>query len=608
MSTTNQSLVYEWKGIPWKEIERKVFKLQKRIYQAASQGNKVAVRKLQKLLISSRYAKYLAVRKVTQDNKGKKTAGVDGKLALSQKQRLKLAQNLKLKPKATPVRRVWIDKQNSDEKRPLGIPTIENRAQQALAKMALEPEWEARFEPNSYGFRPGRSAHDAIEAIQNSVKYTEKYVLDADIAKCFDRINHQALLDKLSTFGTMRRAIRTWLKAEIMDGETLFPSEEGTPQGGVISPLLANVALHGLESAITTAFPKNVTINGVQHGRYQPRVIRYADDFVVLHQEVKVIEKAKEIAQEWLKGMGLELKPSKTRISHTFKEHEGNVGFNFLGFSIRQFAVGKCHYRTSGHSRQLLWFKAIIKPNKEAIIRHYRQMAEVIDRNKSAKPENLIHQLNLIIRGWSRYYSTVVSKKVFSKLDHLITRKLLRWAMRRHTHESRFRTVNKYWYMNRENVRNWTFKASDGSTLIWYADTPIKRHNQVAGNKSPYDGNWSYWSKRLSHYPLLTQRQLRLLKRQEGRCMWCGLYFKLGDRIEVDHIIPRRFKGKDEYRNLQLLHVHCHDEKTALDGSTDRAGLDGIYDKDHVIEEPCEVESLTHGSEDEVLGRPSTLV
>jgi RNA-directed DNA polymerase len=162
--------------------------------------------------------------------------------------------------------------------------------------------------------------------------------------------------------------------------------------------------------------------------------------------------------------------------------------------------------------------------------------------------------------------------------------------------------------MDQENVRNWTFKASDGSTLIWYADTPIKRHNQVAGKKSPYDGNWDYWSKRLSHYPLLTQRQLRLLKRQEGRCKWCGLYFKLGDRIEVDHIIPRRYRGKDEYRNLQLLHAHCHDEKTAIDGSTDPVGLDGIYDKDHVIEEPCEDERLTHGSEDKVLGRPSILV
>jgi RNA-directed DNA polymerase len=267
MSTASSPLVYEWNDIPWRSIERKVFKLQKRIYQAAQHGNKVAVRKLQKLLLSSWYAKCLAIRKVTQENKGKKTSGVDGKLALNPKQRIRLVQTLSLKPKSTPVRRVWIPKPGSDEKRPLGIPTIENRAQQALAKMALEPEWEARFEPNSYGFRPGRSAHDAIEAVHQSIKYTQKFVLDADIAKCFERINHQALLEKLQTFSVMRRAVKTWLKAKIMDGDELFPSEEGTPQGGVISPLLANIALHGLETAITTAFPKTVKVDGITHGR-----------------------------------------------------------------------------------------------------------------------------------------------------------------------------------------------------------------------------------------------------------------------------------------------------------------------------------------------------
>lgn len=607
MNTASQSSVYEWKEIPWKDVERDVFKLQKRIYRASRRDDKVAVRRLQKLLLSSRSAKCLAVRKVTQDNKGKKTAGVDGKVALSQRQRTKLVQNLKLQPKATPVRRVWIPKPGTDEMRPLGIPTIENRAQQALAKMALEPEWEARFEPSSYGFRPGRSAHDAIEAIHHSIKYNKKYVLDADIAKCFDRINHKALLEKLDTFGVMRRAVKTWLKAKIADGDELFPSEEGTPQGGVISPLLANVALHGLETAITTAFPKTVKIDGVTHGRYRPRVIRYADDFVVLHQDVKVIEKATDIARAWLAGMGLELKPSKTRITHTFEEYGGAVGFDFLGFNVRQFSVGKCNYRTSGHSRILVDFKAIIKPSKEAVIRHYRRMSEVIDRHKSAEQANLIRQLNPIVRGWSNYYSTVVSKRVFSKLDHLVTKKLLRWAKRRHQKQSRRRTAAKYWSFA-ESGRNWTFRASDGSKLLWYADVRIKRHRQVAGEKSPFDGNWAYWSYRLQRYPLLTGRQITLLKRQDGKCRWCGLYFKQGDSIEVDHIIPRRYRGRDEYRNLQLLHAHCHDEKTAEDGSNDPVVDASIYDKDHVTEEPCEDERLTHGSEDEVLGRPSILV
>ena len=601
MSTAaaTSSLVYEWKDVPWKAVERAVFKLQKRIYRASQAGSKAQVRRLQKLLIGSRYARLLAVRKVTQDNTGKRTAGVDGKLALSQRSRIRLAQNLKLEPKATPVRRVWIPKRGTDEKRPLGIPTIESRAQQALAKLALEPEWEARFEPNSFGFRPGRSAHDAMEAIQSSIRYTPKYVLDADIAKCFDRINHKALLDKLSTFAGMRRAVKTWLKAKIMDGDELFPSEAGTPQGGVISPLLANIALHGLETAVSTAFPKHPYINGKQRGRYQPRVIRYADDFVVLHEDVKVIEKAKEVAQEWLKGLGLELKPSKTRITHTLDEYDGGVGFDFLGFHVRQYRVGKPNYMWQSQLKILRKFKPIIKPSRDAVLRHYRHVADTIERMKASKQEDVICKLNPIIRGWSNYYSTVVSKVIFSKLDHLVTKKLLRWAYQRHNHQARRETAAKYWTLPKRGERGWTFQASEQDKLLWYADTPIRRHNQVAGEQSPYNGNWTYWGKRLRTYPVLTSRQRTLLVKQKGRCRSCGLYFKMRDLIEVDHILARRFGGKDEYANLQLLHLHCHDVKTAHENVV---ASEGINDNDHVTEEPCEDERLMHGSEDKTLG------
>jgi RNA-directed DNA polymerase len=239
--------VHEWKDLPWRTIERQVFKLQKRIYQASKRGEVKTVHSLQRLLMRSWSARCLAVRQVTQDNRGKRTAGVDGVKTVAPPARLALARTLGVRPKAQPVRRVWIPKPGSDEKRPLGIPTMRDRAAQALAKLALEPEWEARFEPNSYGFRPGRSCHDAIEAIFCAIRFKAKYVLDADIAKCFDRIDHTALLNKLRTFPRLRRAIRAWLKAGVIDGPELFPTAEGTPQGGVISPLLANIALHGLE-------------------------------------------------------------------------------------------------------------------------------------------------------------------------------------------------------------------------------------------------------------------------------------------------------------------------------------------------------------------------
>ena len=313
----------EWKEIPWKKLEKRIYKLQKRIYKASSRGDVKAVRRLQKTLMRSWAAKCLAVRRVSQDNQGKKTAGIDGVKSLTPVQRLKLVNKLKLsQKKAKPTRRVWIPKPGTEEKRPLGIPTMDDRAKQALAKLALEPEWEARFEPNSYGFRPGRSCQDAVEAIYTAINKKAKYVLDADIAKCFDRINHEALLEKVNTFPTLRRQIKAWLKSGVMDGKELFPTNEGTPQGGVISPLLANIALHGLESRIKQ-FAESLPGNK-RENRWSLSLIRYADDFVVLHKDLNIVLRCQQIINDWLKCMGLELKPSKTRISHTLNKHEGN--------------------------------------------------------------------------------------------------------------------------------------------------------------------------------------------------------------------------------------------------------------------------------------------
>jgi len=293
MSKTRHKPMVEWKHLDWRKAEKAVFKLQKRIYKASLRGDVKALRKLQKMLMKSWYAKCLAVRRVTQDNTGKNTAGVDGVKSLSPVARFTLVNNLKLGSKVKPTRRVWIPKPGTDEKRPLGIPIMYDRTLQALVKLALEPEWEARFEPNSYGFRPGRSCHDAIEAIYSSIKQKAKFVLDADIAKCFDRIDHKALLGKLNTFPTIRRQVRAWLKAGVMDRTQLFPTSEGTPQGGVISPLLANIALHGMEERIEQYAD---TFKGrKESNRKSLSLIRYADDFVILHKDITVVQRCREM-------------------------------------------------------------------------------------------------------------------------------------------------------------------------------------------------------------------------------------------------------------------------------------------------------------------------
>ncbi|MHC5776176.1 group II intron reverse transcriptase/maturase [Nostoc sp.] len=559
-NTQSQQLMVEWHFINWRKLERNVYKLQKRIYQASARGDVKAYRRLQKTLMKSWSARALAVRRVTQDNQGKKTAGVDGVKSLTPKQRLDLTGNLNLGSKVSPTRRVWIPKPGTEEKRPLGIPTMKDRALQALVKLALEPEWEARFEPNSYGFRAGRSCHDAVEAIFSAIKLKPKYVLDADIAKCFDRIDQEALLIKLNTFPTIRRQVRSWLKAGVMDGKQLFPTSEGTPQGGVISPLLANVALHGMEERIKQY---SETLKGEKRAnRSSLSLIRYADDFVILHKDITVVQRCREIISEWLIGMGLELKPRKTRLTHTLKQHEQEKpGFDFLGFTIQQFPVGKYHSKQG--------FKTIITPSKQKQKVHYEHIARVIEAHKAAPQAALINHLNPIIRGWANYYATVVSKETYSYIDHLTYQKLSAWSKRRHPKKNGGWVSKRYWQSIGGD--NWIFATrKEGSTplrLLRHDDTPIVRHVKVKGESSPYDGNLVYWSTRMGNNPEMPNRISKLLKKQKGKCTHCEMFFRNNDVMEVDHIIPKSKGGKDEYKNLQLLHRHCHDTKTANDGS-----------------------------------------
>lgn len=562
-----------WEEINWRTVELQVFKLQKRIYRASLRGDKKLVRKLQHIMASSYYVKLLATRKVTQENKGKNTAGIDGIKSLKPAQRLELVKNLKLDGKSQATRRVWIPKPGKKENRPLGIPTIVERVKQCLLKLALEPEWEAIFEPNSYGFRPGRSCHDAIAAIFSNINKKPKFVLDADISKCFDCINHSALLRKINTFPKFSRQIRAWLKSGVIDfskwaqRKGYNPTNEGTPQGGVISPLLANIALHGLEQHIDNNFPsdKKGRWTGslkIYKKQFQaPRLIRYADDFVILCEELEPIIKCKELVEDWLKQIGLELKPSKTRISHTLdKFNDEQAGLNFLGFKIRQFKVGK-HHSGQTTSKKPLGYKTIIRPSKENVKAHYETLNQWCDKMKAVNAAALIKQLNPIIRGWCNYQSPWHSKRTFSKIKNLIWSRLWRWAKRRHPKKSRKWITKKYF----GGSKQWTFVSKIGEErleLLSHADFPagviwIK----VQGVRTPYDGDEVYWSKRIGgNYLTIDPQKSRLLKKQKGKCAYCGLSFKPEDQIEKHHISSRSKGGNNADKNLLLVHLHCHDK------------------------------------------------
>jgi RNA-directed DNA polymerase len=560
-----------WNKLPWRKLEQHVYRIQKRIFKAQQRGNTQAVHKLQKLLMKSRAARLVAVRRVTQDNQGKKTAGIDGVKSVHPQQRFAMAEQIHPKlwkwKKAQPVRRIYIPKPGKAEKRPLGIPVMETRSHQALVKLALEPEWECKFEPNSYGFRPGRSCHDAIAAIFVAIAHKAKYVLDADLKGAFDNINHEALLKKLNTYPAVRQTIKAWLKAGVIDNGVFEETTRGTPQGGVVSPLLMNIALHGMETVLMEAYRTKAD---------QPQFVRYADDLVVLHPTEEGVKKAREVLVTWLADMGLELKPSKTRIAHTLQEYQGRTGFDFLGFTVRQFPVGKTHAGRANQYGPPLGFKTLIKPSKEAIQRHIAEMRTVIKKNKSASQGKLIKELNKVIRGWTNYYRTVVATETFNHCRHVLYLQLRAWANSRHPNKSRTWIAHKYWHV--DDGQGWRFKDQESATLWEHPQTHIQRHVKVRGTASPYDGNLLYWSKRLRTHSMFNGMLGKLLQKQKGKCRWCELMFQDGDIVEIDHITPKSQGGREEISNKCVLHRHCHDQRHAQ-------SVSGTSDKGHIIEE-----------------------
>ena len=379
-----------------------------------------------------------------------------------------------------------------------------------------------------------------------------RWVIDRGIKMCrsFDRINQAALLEKIHTSPHFARPIKAWLKAGVVDRDIFSPTEDGTPQGGVASPLFANIALHGLEDVVKHAGgPATHTVNGKKF-THRTYCIRYADDFVVLHNTWEGIQRCKEAIQEWLKGMGLELKEAKTRFAHTLEAKEecnGNVGFNFLGFTIRQYPVGK--YKSKKR------YKTIIQPSKHSIEGHYKGLATVIERMKAATPDEVIKMLNPKIVGWSNYFKTEVSTKAFQRLDHLLWQKLYRWAKRKHSNKSAHWVVHKYFTPmgKRKHARF----AGETQTLKWHGETTVKHQAALRKGVSPYDGNWSYWGTRRGKYIGLDSVRGKLLKHQGGRCTHCRLYFTMEDKIELHHADGNPHNGK--FLNLRLLHRICHD-------------------------------------------------
>jgi RNA-directed DNA polymerase len=406
---------YAWHQLPWRKREVAVVKLERRLYQASQAGDIRQVHRRQQLLVQSRAAQLLAVRRVTPDNQGKNTAGLDGSKALTPHQRGALAAQLGTLPTGRPPRRVWMPKPGQDEQRPLSIPTRHDRALQALVQLVLEPDWEARFAPNSSGFRPGRSVHDAIGASFIALEKQPQDALDAAIAKGFDRIDQHALLRKLTTCPTLNRLVQAWLQAGGLDHGGVTATTTGTPQGGVASPRLANLALHGLEEGIRSPCPGRTRRNPAHPGRqlhWQPQIISYADALVILPRDRTVIEPCRHLTQAWLQDIGLELSEHKTRLAHTLEKVEGKAGCNVLGFQVRQYRARK------DNTARGRGFKTLITPSQEAVQRHWATLSAWISQPKAAQPAHLIGLLTPSIAGWANDSRAVVSTKTLHRLDH----------------------------------------------------------------------------------------------------------------------------------------------------------------------------------------------
>jgi RNA-directed DNA polymerase len=500
--------------VDWRAAEDRVRRLRQRIFAATRAGDHKRVRSLQKLMLRSLANTLVSVRQVTERNAGRLTPGVDGRVALTAADRERLVIEIQWSPRrARPVRRVFIPKANG-KLRPLGIPVIFDRAQQARVRNALEPEWEARFEPKSYGFRPGRGCHDAIEAIYQVVKGKDpkrQWVLDADLQGAFDHIDHGFVLGQLGAFPG-RGMIRSWLEAGVMDDGRFAPTEQGAPQGGVISPLILNIALHGMEAAAGVKYFKR-SRGGIETAPNSPVLVRYADDLLAFCHSREHAEQVKQQLAEWLRPRGLVFNEAKTQIVHV------NQGCDFLGFNVRRY-----------HGRLPL-----IKPSDDAVRRIRLRLRTEMRSLLGSNAGSVMRKLTPIIRGWAAYYRIGVSSEVFSALDDYMWKLLYKWAKRTHPNKSRRWRVDRYFgRFNRSRNNRWVFGDKDtGAYLPKFAWTKIVRHAMVAGTASPDDPELArYWADRRGkqHNGPLSTLLLAKLKAQRGRCPLCGTLLLHADR------------------------------------------------------------------------------
>jgi len=558
----------DWDAIDWRTAEDDVRRLRQRIFTASQAGDLKRVRNLQKLMLRSRANTLLSVRRVTERNAGRKTAGVDGKVVLLPEAKIELVDWVQhhTEPwQAQPVKRVYIPKKGSTGKRrPLGIPVIVDRCLQALVVNALEPEWEARFEPKSYGFRPGRGCHDAIDAIFHVARGANprrRWALDADLAAAFDRIDHEHLLGQLGTFPA-RELIAGWLKAGVIENGRFAPTEEGPPQGGVASPLLLNVALHGMEQAAGVRYQQT----GIHAGDTMPGspvLIRYADDLVALCHTRHEAEQVKARLAGWLTPRGLTFNEDKTRIVTL------DDGFDFLGITVR---------RQSG--------KLLIKPSKAALRRIRERLRTEMHALRGTNAAAVLHRLNPIIRGWAAYYRTVVSSKAFAMLDRYLWGLTYKWAKFGHPKKPKYWIVNRYFgAFNKSRRDRWVFgDRASGAYRVKFAWTKIVRHRMVKGRSSPDDPTLAqYWAdrRRRSAPPPMDGHSLLLLQRQAGRCPKCRDLLLHADHppqspaeweqwvrvtskaLRKQSLTYRRRDGPGETNSLRLVHVRCRGSHTA---------------------------------------------